>query len=214
MWRTYPRHHREQEQVAQVGLQGSLVQAWLQFWRNSGRPRQASEIVPGRSPAKGAQHLMNDVGTGRVGELDSTEGSRQDKPDLAALVLLVAAHGIEQAIGIEPGDGGRQAEPLEQAAQTQGDVGPDPAQPLGQMTFGDHPGGHGLTVLESPVIAGDRLDRMGDGVAEVKHGSQARFLTLVLSHNLGFKPAAPGDDCPQVLAPAVENRLGPGLPAR
>ena len=154
---------------------------------------------------------MNVVGAGRIGQLDLPEGSRQHKPDLATLVLLVAAHGVKQPIGVESGERDRQTEPLEQVTQSQGDLGADPAQALGQLTFGDHAGRHGLTMLKGPVIAGDRLDRMADGVAEVEHGSRARFLALVLRHDLGFEPAASRDDRPQGLAAAVEYRLGPGF---
>ncbi len=78
-----------------------------------------------------------------------------------------------------PGLDRRQTEAFQQAHEAIHNVGADPAQPMGQPALGDHADGHGLAVLESPAITGNRLDRVADRVAEVQHGAETGLLALV-----------------------------------
>ena len=75
---------------------------------------------------------------GSVGQLDLADPPGQDEADPAPAVLLVAAHRVDQGVGVEPRRGRRQAEPLEQGDQPGGRLRADPAEPLGQPRLGDH----------------------------------------------------------------------------
>ncbi len=90
------RDHRQADQVAE-----------LVVGHDSARDSACAEVVASASRTTG-------LGSGCVGQLDVAEPPRQDEPDPPAPVLLVAAHGVDQGVGIEAGGRGRQAEPLEQ----------------------------------------------------------------------------------------------------
>ncbi len=150
--RPHARHHRQEDQVAQLGLRGSLIHTELQFvakgtpvaftavaflssltlrasvfltsltLRVSIQPPPATRQPPAatrhpslatrhppsvtrhpslfRRCAEGRQHRAHVVGSGCVGQLNLPQRPRQNESDLAAAVLLVAAHGLEQAIRI------------------------------------------------------------------------------------------------------------------
>ena len=194
--RTYPRHHRQPDQVEQL-----VFRSFVSVKRGS--LARIDIVVPLRaSPEHGP-----DVGLARgVGQLDAADRARQDEADAAAAVLLVPAHGLEQPAGVEPRRRRRQTQPPEQAFDAIDRLGPDPAQPLRKSGFGEHAHGDRLPVLIGPVVTGHRLDGMADGMPEIEHGAKAGLLSLVPLDHRRLEPAAPSDDPPQrpIVPPSID----------
>ena len=118
---------------------------------------------------EGRQHRPDVVGAGRVGQLDRADRARQDEADLAAAVLLVAAHGLDQAVGIEPGIAIGRPNRSSKPDQAVGDrrARSSPAvRPAG--TRRPCPTATASPCWNGTVVAGDRLDRVPDRVAEVE----------------------------------------------
>ena len=136
----------------------------------------------------------------------------QDKANLTALVFLVAGHGLEQARGIEPRGRRRQAETHEQRDQPVGDLGSDPAQVLGHPALGDHAGGHGLAVQVTAAVAGNRFDRVADGMAEIEDRAAAGLFAFVAGDDVGLELARAGDDRAQGVV--LRSRMASALASR
>ena len=79
--------------------------------------------------------------------------------------------------GADVGRPKRSSKPLEPSHEVRRRSSPA-ARPAG---LGDHAHGHGLAVLKEPPVAGDRLDGVADGVAEVQDGAKPGLLALVLA---------------------------------
>ena len=104
------RDHRQADQVEQVGSGPSSLGG------------HASRSVGAALGSRSSPRTRPDVGLGRARRSARPGRSPRGRTNRICppLVLLVAAHRVEQGVGVEAGGGGRQAEPLEQGDEPGG----------------------------------------------------------------------------------------------